>query len=360
MCLTPAYAQDVPVVRIPDGVTCAACRITITPIATLGRDDGPGSFTIPPSIVRLDSRGRFWVVGGDEAAAGPAVFGPDGRFIAAVGRRGQGPGEFQLVTDAVMLPGDSALVMDYNRRGTIVGPDLVPRRYILIPAPLSHSMAVSWPGSVVGFSHHAARTRGGPTLHSMSFAATDGPASLTKSFGPEWSLNDPRTLEAVIQYPAMSRNGLLVAWSRRYRIDHWTRDFTLDRRLERVPRWFAEESRGYGDWDNPPDPMLNAVVEDDAGRIWAFVAVAAPTWKDAWPARPPAGVRETSLAGFDYEKLQRTIIEVIDPVAGRVIARHELDKLVATALPGPLAVIYTANADGIVRLQVVRLTLQGQ
>jgi hypothetical protein len=315
---------------------------------------------MPPSNVRMDSRGRFWVLGGHDDAAGPPVFGPDGRFIAVVGRRGQGPGEFQHAADAVMLPGDSVLVMDENRRGSIIAPDLVPRRYVAIPAPMYHSIAVSWPSAVVGFSHSMiARSRGGPTLHVMTFDdAAD--ASLTRSFGPEWSMSDPRTQQAVIQYPAAGRTGIWSAWARRYRIDHWTRDFTLDRRLERVPRWFAEESQGLGSWDRPPDPMLNAVVEDDAGRLWAFIAVAAPSWKEAWPARPPGGAGEVRMADFVFEKIYRTTIEVIDPRAGRVIARHELDQLVSSALAGPLAVIYTAYADGFVRLQVVRLALQGQ
>jgi hypothetical protein len=359
MCSVPALAQDVRVVRIPDAVTCAACSIAITTVATLGQLDGPGSFTMPPSNVRMDSRGRFWVIGGHDDAAGPAVFGPDGRFIAAVGRKGQGPGEFERAEDAVILPGDSVLVLDGNRRGTIVGPDLVPRRYIPIPSTLSHSIALSWPGPVVGFSHSVSRTPGGPTLHTITFPSTDEPASLTRSFGPEWSRSDPRTMETVIQYPAAGRNGIWSAWARRYRIDHWTRDFTLDRRLERVPRWFAEESRGIGSRDRAPDPVLNAVVEDEAGRLWTFVAVAAPSWKDAWPKRPEGGGGEVRMADFAFEKMYRTTIEVIDPVAGEVLARTELDQLVSSALPGPHAVVYTADADGIVKLRVVRLTLQG-
>jgi hypothetical protein len=46
-----------------------------------------------------------------------------GRYITAVGRRGRGPGEFQVITAVIKLPGDSILVFDIrNGRLTIVSP----------------------------------------------------------------------------------------------------------------------------------------------------------------------------------------------------------------------------------------------
>lgn len=62
-CAAPASAQGVATVSIPDGVTCETCRITLTPLVALGDEDGPGSFTMPPASVRVDGRGRYWVVG---------------------------------------------------------------------------------------------------------------------------------------------------------------------------------------------------------------------------------------------------------------------------------------------------------
>lgn len=346
--------QEPTPVRIPDAVTCTTCRITTTPVATLGADDGPGSFTMPPAQVSRDSQGRFWVLGGNDDAAGPVVFGPDGRLIGAVGRRGEGPGEFQNVHDVVLLPGDSVLVMDGNFRATLVGPDLLPKRFMTIPAPLEESIAVSWPGGVIGFSHHAAGLRGGPTLHVMSF---DKPAPrIVRSFGPGWTMTESRSRESVLQRLASSRTGMWSARHWRYQIDHWSRDFALDRRLIREPAWFPDELRGLGP-GQPPPPRLYDVVEDDEGRVWAFSAVPAPTWREAWPDRRADGSVETRMAAVAFEKLYRTIVEVIDPAVGRVVARAELDQVVVAALPGLLAVLHTADADGIVRLKVVRLSL---
>lgn len=348
-----AGAQVREPIRVPDAVTCPACRITSTPVATLGTDDGPGSFTMPPANVRRDARGRFWVHGGHDDAAGPAVFGPDGRFLAVVGRRGQGPGEFQNVHDVVLLPGDSVLVMDGNFRATIVDPDLVPRRFAVIPAPLEESIAVEWPGTIVGFSHHAAGLRGGPTLHAMSFKESPG---ILTSFGPAWTMAERGSRESVLLKLAPSRTGTWSGLQRRYQLDHWGRDYKLDRRLLREPAWFADAQRGLGP-GQPPRARLNAVIEDDVGRIWTFTSVPAPTWKEAWPPRRPDGTVETRMAAVEFDKLYRTMVEVIDPVAGRVVARSELDQLVVAALPGFHAVLHVTDADGFVRLKVVRLSL---
>jgi hypothetical protein len=59
------------------------------------------------------------------------------------------------------------------------------------------------------------------------------------------------------------------------------------------------------------------------------------------------------------EKLHRTTVEVLDPVALRVVARRELDEWICAVLPDLRAVIYSVDADGFPRLKIVRLSLQG-
>lgn len=72
--------------------------------------------------VRQDGAGRIIV-----AMRSPAelrVFDKTGRFVRTIGRNGQGPGEFQDITDVIVRPHDSLFVVDMRqRRFTSLGPD---------------------------------------------------------------------------------------------------------------------------------------------------------------------------------------------------------------------------------------------
>lgn len=61
---------------------------------------------IQPADFAVDRTGRIYVV--DMKPAVIKVFGPDGRFLHAIGREGKGPGEFQVAFPAVL---DSLLVI---------------------------------------------------------------------------------------------------------------------------------------------------------------------------------------------------------------------------------------------------------
>ena len=62
--------------------------------------------------------GEIYIPDHDDKAI--KVFGKDGKFIKAIGREGQGPGEFQYVNDIGWLPDGMMLVMDNRSRRTSV------------------------------------------------------------------------------------------------------------------------------------------------------------------------------------------------------------------------------------------------
>lgn len=63
--------------------------------------------------VAMDSRGRILVA--DERAHHFKVFDRSGTYLATVGRRGEGPGEFAAPSGIVVTPGDTVFVLDPER-----------------------------------------------------------------------------------------------------------------------------------------------------------------------------------------------------------------------------------------------------
>ena len=69
--------------------------------------------------VAVDRRGRLYVADG---AMKIRVYGPDGKFVRAFGRRGQGPGEFMSI-DRLWFAGDTLVVTSLGaRRATLFSP----------------------------------------------------------------------------------------------------------------------------------------------------------------------------------------------------------------------------------------------
>lgn len=105
-----------------------AWSLTTEPRLTIGSIDGPPGTRLfrVVSATRL-SDGRLVV-----ANAGTSelrFFAADGRFLAAAGGEGDGPGEFGSLSFVAPISGDTVLAYDRrHRRATIYGPNVAPAR----------------------------------------------------------------------------------------------------------------------------------------------------------------------------------------------------------------------------------------
>jgi hypothetical protein len=81
------------------------------------------------------------IVVADRGSCEVRLFSATGEFVRAVGRRGEGPGEFERLTSIHRIRGDSLIAFDYwLRRITVLGPDLsVSRTFSLFADGLSIS-----------------------------------------------------------------------------------------------------------------------------------------------------------------------------------------------------------------------------
>jgi hypothetical protein len=352
----PALSQNDSVVVIPDAVECDQCAIVTRKLVTLGNSDGPGSLPGMIQAIAVDGRGRYWIIANPEM---PSVYDASGRFVATVGRRGSGPGEFQIPLDAAPVPGDSMLVLDGAGRATVFDPELHAARTVAVTAGFFPVHVIDWPSSVVANGFVGGAQAGTLPLHRLTFA--DRAAGVLASFGPANDHTGPNAYAWVMQRisPAVGDGFWSADWAR-YRLTHWTAIGKTILTLERKPSWFLHEfGGGFGSAQEPPDPGISAILEDSTGLLWVFAKVPASTWRGAWPsgAHPGRGIPVQQIA---HEKLFRTVIEVIDPRRRRVVARQTIPEYIVAALPGPRAAAYVVSGDGTPRIEILRLELRSR
>ncbi len=87
-------------------------------IGDIDTEDENFAFNYPSDVV-ADKAGNIYIL--DSANTRIQKFGPDGRYLATIGRKGQGPGEF-------MLPGD----LDIDKDGNLVVSDSAQSRIHVI------------------------------------------------------------------------------------------------------------------------------------------------------------------------------------------------------------------------------------
>jgi len=352
--IRPAHAQTV----VPDEPACRACSIAIEPVLTLGDADGPGILPGLPEDVIVDGLGRYWVLPGEGV---PLIFDPGGRFLQEVGRRGQGPGEFVFPNVALALPGDSVLVFDYgNMRGTVITPELRHARSVLLPpGQILGAAWVDWPRSVIINSIVRTPEHLGWPLHTVTFA--DSRTAILRSFGRNAGELRPgfeHELKLTLSGPRAAH--VWVAEATRYVLAPWSAEGQRLPTLERDAPWFAGSAGDRPGRGGAPDPIVTGLREDPDGLLWVFILVAAPSWREAFPAPEPGGSRygEVPMSRIAFEKMYRSVIEVIDTRAARVVARRSYDHPIIAALGDGVAAAYAVRSDAVPVLQILELELQ--
>lgn len=354
--LLPAAALAQPVVEVPSAPECPRCRIVFTRVATLGGADDPVSPMAHVARVERDSRGRFYVapvVGGAQVL----VYGADGRFEKTIGRAGEGPGEYGYAVEARVGPGDSLYVADVAlHRVTVLAPDHTVAR----TARLKHEARTFVP-------------RGGGELLMHAWDRTpENAGNLLFRLGPEGEVRRafaasgvrPDRIYELHRMIAMSRDGSV--WAARfneYRIEKWDpRTGRLLRTLVRRPEWFAPWTslpRGYPDLTRPVT-WLEGVREDEEGRLWVFLRVADADWKAGRAARTSASGNERGMVlPSALHRYVDTIVEVIDPVRGRVIASGRFGRYYSALLINGRGDVYSSReiSDGLEVLDIWKTDL---
>ena len=296
-------AQDT--ITVSGEVTCADCRIVLDTVVTIGGLDGPGVETVHRvSMVAVDRLNRIYI--GLHRPPSISVFDPSGRFIRSIGRAGEGPGEYESISDINAGPryihvfdrhnGRTLLDYDFN----VVRVDRFPGE--ILKTGVLESDAVAFSGMVgtralAGYRFHMLDTLGaftsfhlGPSGHFFPYlvAAADDGSLLFVPYGRNeihrWELDPEPALAGVL----------------RRRVAEY------DRHLHLGPR----------DWPG----VGIAGVRLDADGLWV-------AWNAPDPQAPERGPNDANPRELRHlhNQFKDGWIDLVDPATGLTVARHRHD-----------------------------------
>jgi len=350
---SPFQAQEAVVLRT---ASCVRCSIAVSTLAVLQTQ--PDAIPAFPWSFSHDARGRVYVLQPDERLP-PLVFAPDGRLIRVLGRRGNGPGEYQGASALAAAVGDTLYVADRpGRRLTVLDPEWRFVRRAPLPGAVT-AMASTVDGALVVNARLADRERFGQPYHIV-----DRLGNHVRSFGHDRTqplLPDEGWRMLRVLTPDRESGFWGAAVYGEFRIEHWSADGRLRSSFIRKTEWLPN-LRGpvpVISPTSPPGPSIRGITQDSAGRIWILALVADTSWH-----RGLSRGRQEAEAGvsYDIDNLDRTfdsIIEVIDPRRRVVLVSTRIDEAYGYALPGGRAVHIQVGRDGERRVRVVRLHLTG-
>jgi hypothetical protein len=279
-----------------------------------------------------------------------------------------GPGEYAGLVVPLFLAPDSTIALDLMRdRGSVLDRNLTVVR----------GFSTTWSGRVGSFMLFgrtllvsgaiSEQDAQGRPLH--LFAIDSSSARRIRSFAPPASdglaAPSPATAHWLIWKLGPGVNN--TYWSadvRRYRLTQWSvgHDVIVD--LVRKPGWLLDTivATAPGRVRSSP-PSMQAIAQDSSGLLWVATLIRvqnAGANVSRGPVTPPVrGAREPpSDAGGRLR--YSTHLEVIDPVAARVVTSLSLAESLVSLLPGRRAAVYSEDSTGYPLLRVIQFTLSGR
>jgi hypothetical protein len=343
------------------------CRIVLEHLTRLGSVDD--TIAILNANVARDSKGRFYVAG-ILPYSGIGVFGPDGRHLATLGRRGDGPGEFRRIRSVHVVTGDTLLVHD-DRRMTVLDPDGAYVRSSEMPSGPRGFRFTPLAGGAFVLNNYF------PTHRAFVLFDRDhrmvrefGRSLLNRPLGDARDLTsyDPRALQFLL---LDAGGGRLVAIQQHYRflVQVWDTSGALVREFNREPSWFtrstAEQHRALGFASRYP-VVLGAWSDVTQRRLWIVASVPDPQWNEPdcqLPAGVPRSREGSGCLPIPLSKRPRawdSVVEVLDADTGRPLISQRFDAVVDAFTDGGLLYTQHENEDGLMVIDVWRPVVLGR
>jgi len=235
-----------------------------------------------PSDVTADKDGNIYIL--DSANARVQKFGPDGKYLATIGRKGQGPGEF-IFPDALSLDKDGNLVVAdsaQNRVHIIMGGGKDVRSFVVNEGLISGVRPLP-SGEFAGRASTYGGPRPGQSAKSVKvmrlFRRIGGDGRIAGSFGLLADLGEPMTsaMGNASTFDVDAAGAILVGFNAQNRVEKYAPDGTLLWRADR-PLAYGTEVKKKGKMEQSEGgisvsaPEMNScaagIAVDGNGRAW--------------------------------------------------------------------------------------------
>ncbi len=139
-----------------------------------------------------------------------------------------------------------------------------------------------------------------------------------------------------------------AAHTSRYVIELWDTAGNEIKERELTRAWFPPQRTQPESGE--PIPRLQAIRQDEGGRLWVVIEVPDPDWS-------PDTSRLHVRAGFDFNEYYDTVIEVVDPGNGELLGRARMDESINGFVGPQLIGGMTFDAMGVPYYTVWRVEL---
>lgn len=169
-----------------------------------------------------------------------------------------------------------------------------------------------------------------------------------------------------------------AAWRGRYRIELWPNGGraprqVITRSLSQFTPVSLEASRDGLQYSCSPDgkafvmkfsphALISGLARDDRGLLWVSYLEPTDAWQRPLPGecrKGPAREIMSTLGPDQRNALFRSVVDVIDPESGQLIATQTFPGARHKVLRHDLLVSATEDADGVISFQVWKLELTG-
>lgn len=293
--------------------TCTGC-VELSRVLILGDTlttaTGPMALESGHSLAR-DGEGSYWL----SQIYSYRVFDASGRFLMEVGRRGEGPGEFQsrpgpTFTDPA---GNVHIVDPLNARESVYSPAGELLEEFRLGLGVRTAAALLTPGERVVAGLLAQPGRVGLPLHVL----------IGDSIGPSFGVRTgeemlrPIDLRRLVHVDGQGRIFSASIYS--YDVNMWTSEGAHARRF--IGPVLNAERVEAGPWTmeaGPPSKLVGLQLGPD-GHLWVMRQIPSPTWRsNVEPAVSSTGILGVKLKN-DFEGVFDTRIDIVDVASGRLV-----------------------------------------
>lgn len=285
------------------------------------------SFNNPNDIVR-DSHGNLYILDTDNNRI--QKLDSEGKFIKTIGRKGQGPGEFQRAQSMDIDKKDNIFVFDSgNARIQIISPEGRPLKSFKLLFSVAGRIRLLKSDLIVkdGAFYYSVRIERPKKLPKLlEIIDQNGRTKLAFGEAMDYKDADINSWANFVKYDTDAEKNIYLSFDRQNRIEKYAPDGTLLWRADRQLDYGTGYVKGGTKQGMPMNVVSRGIAADGKGRIWVITVRRQMTQEERGKRISAGGVTLTRIiAEPKIEKMDIYKLEIFSPegvLLGEILLNH--------------------------------------